>query len=186
MIVAPTCVEDIILEGRALTHCIADSARYWDRIESRESYILFLRKSVNPPKAFYTLEIEPDGTIRQKRSKLNEQYKDIKQATSSCGKAPDRRRPFTCRAEPGSADGRIWTAAQGSGYCTHGNPVRETAWRCPNGRPHGKQQRNERLPVAYMLAPLSAGKGDALRRPLSFCFYIRKLRTQRRKTIHSS
>ena len=127
MIVAPTCVEDIILEGRALTHCIADSARYWNQIESRESYI------------------------------------------SSCGKAPDRRRPFTCRAEPGSADGRIWTAAQGSGYCTHGNPVRETAWRCPDGRPHRKQQRNERLPVAYILAPLSAGKGDALRRPLSFC-----------------
>ena len=144
MIVAPTCVEDIILEGRALTHCIADSARYWNQIESRESYI------------------------------------------SSCGKAPDRRRPFTCRAEPGSADGRIWTAEQGSGYCTHGNPDRETAWRCPDGRPHGKQQRHERLPVAYILAPLSAGKGDALRRPLSFCFYIRKLRTQRRKTIHSS
>ena len=57
MIVAPTCVEDIILEGRALTHCIADSARYWNQIESRESYI------------------------------------------SSCGKAPDRRRPFTCRTE---------------------------------------------------------------------------------------
>lgn len=81
MIVAPTCVEDIILEGNALTHCIANSDRYWDRIENRESYILFLRKSADPTKAFYTLEIEPDGTIRQKRSKLNEQYEDIKQAT---------------------------------------------------------------------------------------------------------
>lgn len=81
MIVAPTGVEDIILEGNALTHCIANSDRYWDRIENRESYILFLRKSTDPTKAFYTLEIEPDGTIRQKRSTLNEQYEDIEQAT---------------------------------------------------------------------------------------------------------
>ena len=80
-IVAPTCVEDIILEGNALTHCIANSDRYWGRIENRESYILFLRKSAAPMKAYYTLEIEPDGTIRQKRSTLNEQYEDIKQAT---------------------------------------------------------------------------------------------------------
>lgn len=71
----------IILEGNALTHCIANSDRYWDRIENRESYILFLRKSTDPTKAFYTLEIEPDGTIRQKRSTLNEQYEDIEQAT---------------------------------------------------------------------------------------------------------
>ena len=81
MIVAPTGVEDIILEGNALAHCIANSDRYWDRIENRESYILFLRKSTDPTKAFYTLEIEPDGTIRQKRSTLNEQYEDIEQAT---------------------------------------------------------------------------------------------------------
>ena len=81
MIVAPTGVEDIILEGNALSHCIANSDRYWDRIENRESYILFLRKSTDPTKAFYTLEIEPDGTIRQKRSTLNEQYEDIEQAT---------------------------------------------------------------------------------------------------------
>ena len=81
MIIAPTGVEDIILEGNALTHCIANSDRYWDRIENRESYILFLRKSTDPTKAFYTLEIEPDGTIRQKRSTLNEQYEDIEQAT---------------------------------------------------------------------------------------------------------
>ena len=81
MIVAPTGVEDIILEVNALTHCIANSDRYWDRIENRESYILFLRKSTDPTKAFYTLDIEPDGTIRQKRSTLNEQYEDIEQAT---------------------------------------------------------------------------------------------------------
>lgn len=81
MIIAPTCVEEIILEGRALNHCVSDSDRYWDRIESHESYILFLRKRSNPSIAYYTLEIEPDGTIRQKRSLLNEQYEDIEQAS---------------------------------------------------------------------------------------------------------
>ena len=81
MIIAPSGVEEIILEGRALTHCVSNSDRYWERIENRESYILFLRKSSEPEKPYYTLEIEPDGTIRQKRSILNEQYEDIEQAT---------------------------------------------------------------------------------------------------------
>ena len=58
----------------------SNSDRYWERIENRESYILFLRKSSEPEKPYYTLEIEPDGTIRQKRSILNEQYEDINQA----------------------------------------------------------------------------------------------------------
>ena len=80
MIIAPSGVEEIILEGRALTHCVSNSDRYWERIENRESYILFLRKSSEPEKPYYTLEIEPDGTIRQKRSILNEQYEDINQA----------------------------------------------------------------------------------------------------------
>ena len=80
-IVVPEYVEEIVMEGRILQHCISNSDRYWDRIQNRESYILFLRRSAEPTKAFYTLEVEPDGTIRQKRSVLNEQYEDIKQAT---------------------------------------------------------------------------------------------------------
>ncbi|RAQ22133.1 hypothetical protein DPQ25_13675 [Hydrogeniiclostridium mannosilyticum] len=80
MVIAPTGVEEIILEGRALTHCVSNSDRYWERIENQESYILFLRKSSEPTKPYYTMEIEPDGTIRQKRSILNEQYEDINQA----------------------------------------------------------------------------------------------------------
>ena len=80
-IVVPEYVEEIVMEGRILQHCISDSDRYWDRIQNRESYILFLRRSAEPTKAFYTLEVEPNGTIRQKRSILNEQYEDIKQAT---------------------------------------------------------------------------------------------------------
>ena len=80
-IVVPEYVEEIVMEGRILQHCISDSDRYWDRIQNRESYILFLRRSAEPTKAFYTLEVEPNGTIRQKRSILNEQYEDIKHAT---------------------------------------------------------------------------------------------------------
>lgn len=80
-IVVPEYVEEIVMEGLILQHCISDSDRYWDRIQNRESYILFLRRSAEPTKAFYTLEVEPNGTIRQKRSILNEQYEDIKQAT---------------------------------------------------------------------------------------------------------
>lgn len=157
---------------------------------SEEDWLGYRRQGIGGSDVAAIMGVSPFATLRDlyndKCGNPDVIQTEDNWVASSCGKAPDRRRPFTCRAEPGSADGRIWTAAQGSGYCTHGNPVRETAWRCPDGRPHGKQQRNERLPVAYILAPLSAGKGDALRRPLSFCFYIRKLRTQRRKTIHSS
>ena len=81
MIVAPTGVEDIILEGNALTHCIAYSDRYWDRIERRESFVVFLRKTADPFHAYYTLEVEPDGTVRQKRTEYDRQKKDIEQAT---------------------------------------------------------------------------------------------------------
>lgn len=40
-------------------------------IRTEETYILFLRR--DPKKAWYTLEIEPGGTVRQKRSEYNRQ-----------------------------------------------------------------------------------------------------------------
>jgi hypothetical protein len=39
-VVAPVRIEDILFEGRNLHHCIANSDRYWERIERRETYIL--------------------------------------------------------------------------------------------------------------------------------------------------
>ena len=51
-------------------------------IVSKESYILFLREKENPKVPFYTLEVEPDGTIRQKRAEFNRQNKDIDKVTS--------------------------------------------------------------------------------------------------------
>ena len=77
----PSGILDIITEGRALHHCVGSSDRYWDRIERRESFVMFLRKTDDPFHAYYTLEVEPDGTVRQKRTEYDRQKKDIEQAT---------------------------------------------------------------------------------------------------------
>ena len=81
MVVVPDGILDIITEGRALHHCAGSSDRYWDRIERRESFVMFLRKTADPFHAYYTLEVEPDGTVRQKRTEYDRQKKDIEQAT---------------------------------------------------------------------------------------------------------
>lgn len=80
-VVVPSCIEDMLHEGNNLHHCVADSERYFDRINRQEAYILFLRKTSAPNKSFYTLEIEPSGTIRQKRTFYDRQEKDIETAT---------------------------------------------------------------------------------------------------------
>ena len=80
-VIVPSRIEDMIHEGDNLHHCIAGSDRYFDRINRQEAYILFLRKTAAPDKSFYTLEIEPDGTIRQKRTFYDRQEKDIEEAT---------------------------------------------------------------------------------------------------------
>ncbi len=80
-VVAPKGIIDIVKEGRALSHCVGSSERYYDRIATRESYILFLRKSNQQDKPYYTLEVEPGGVIRQKRTTGDKQNDDIKLAT---------------------------------------------------------------------------------------------------------
>lgn len=72
-ITVPNRCVDIVLEGRALHHCAGSSDRYFDRIESRETYICFLRKTEKPDEPFYTIEVEPGGTIRQHRGYLDEE-----------------------------------------------------------------------------------------------------------------
>jgi DNA-directed RNA polymerase subunit RPC12/RpoP len=79
-IVAPRGIEDIIVEGKILQHCMDKTDRYFDRINQRESYILFLRKKDDIKKPYYTLEVEPNGTIRQKRTLGDRQNPDIKEA----------------------------------------------------------------------------------------------------------
>lgn len=81
-VAAPVRIEQVLKEGQELHHCVGSSDRYWERIERRESYILFLRRTEEPEKPFYTLEVEPDGTVRQKRTLYNRQDKDIDAVTA--------------------------------------------------------------------------------------------------------
>lgn len=79
-IVAPKKIDDIFSESHALNHCVSHSEYYWDRMERRESYILFLRRTAEPDKPYYTLEVEPNGTVRQKRTNFDRQNaKDMEQ-----------------------------------------------------------------------------------------------------------
>lgn len=80
-VVAPGCIEDIMVEGENLHHCLGSSDRYWERIERREAYILFLRRTAEPDKSYYTLEVEPNGTVRQKRTMFDRQEADIADAS---------------------------------------------------------------------------------------------------------
>lgn len=79
-IIAPASIADIYHEGLALKHCIHTCDIYFQRIDIRESYLLFLRKAADPEKPWYTIEAEPGGNIRQKKSVLNETYKDLEDA----------------------------------------------------------------------------------------------------------
>lgn len=79
-IVVPEKIEDILQEGYALGHCLDRSDIYFDRIQRRESFIVFLRKAQKPEQPYYTLEIEPDGTARQKRTVGDKQNVDFDEA----------------------------------------------------------------------------------------------------------
>ena len=80
-VIVPTKIEQILREGRALHHCVANIDKYWDRIDRNEAYVFFLRKSENSKQAYYTLEVEPCGTVRQKRTMFDRQEDDIEAAS---------------------------------------------------------------------------------------------------------
>lgn len=69
----PEKIIDIVLEGRFLHHCVGSTDRYFDRIKDHETYICFLRKTAEPDTPFYTIEVEPGGTIRQHRGMYDEE-----------------------------------------------------------------------------------------------------------------
>ena len=79
---APKGIEDIIKEGTSLKHCIHTCDFYFDRIGRRESYLLFLRWKERPDTPYYTLEVEPSGNIRQKRTLGDNQNADFQEAVS--------------------------------------------------------------------------------------------------------
>lgn len=70
-VITPRTLMDIVDDSHQLHHCAGASDRYYERIQTEETYILFLRR--DPEKAWYTLEVEPGGTVRQKRSEYNRQ-----------------------------------------------------------------------------------------------------------------
>lgn len=80
-VVVPIGISDLIVEGNMLCHCIAHVERYYKRIETHESYLMFLRKTKDPATPYYTLEVEPGGAVRQKRTFDDRQNADIKDAT---------------------------------------------------------------------------------------------------------
>ena len=73
IITVPRRCMDIVLEGRMLHHCAGACDRYFDRIRQRETYICFLRRAEEPEKPYYTIEVEPGGTIRQHRGEYDEE-----------------------------------------------------------------------------------------------------------------
>ncbi len=79
-IVAPGNLEDIVKEGKILRHCVHTCDYYFSRIQSDESYLFFLRKTSSPDMPWYTLEVEPSGNIRQKRTTGDSQNKDFEDA----------------------------------------------------------------------------------------------------------
>ncbi len=79
-IVAPKSSYDIVREGTILKHCVHSCDYYWQRMEIRETYILFLRRASDPGQPYYTLEVEPHGNIRQKRTTGDNQNKDFEEA----------------------------------------------------------------------------------------------------------
>lgn len=72
-IIVPENFAQITAEGMALHHCVGNTERYFERIVSRETYICFLRTVADPDKPYYTIEVEPGGTIRQHRGMLDEE-----------------------------------------------------------------------------------------------------------------
>ena len=73
LIAVPRSFFDITSEGMALHHCVGTTERYFDRILQHETYICFLRRAEEPEKPFYTIEVEPGGTIRQHRGMYDEE-----------------------------------------------------------------------------------------------------------------
>lgn len=71
--VMPDSVEDIIAEGKNLHLCVSTTDRYFERINYEETYIGFVRDIKHPDISYYTIEFEPNGTVRQKRSEYNRQ-----------------------------------------------------------------------------------------------------------------
>jgi hypothetical protein len=69
-ILAPKKPDDLIEEGRQLSHCVGS---YVDRVASRDTFIFFLRKAAEPERSLVTVQVEPSGRLGQVRGRFNRQ-----------------------------------------------------------------------------------------------------------------
>lgn len=82
-VVVPTCIKDILYDGKELGHCVGRAwERYLDRIRSGESFLLFVRQAKKTNVPYYTIEVEPGGTVRQKRTYNDTQDHNIGEITA--------------------------------------------------------------------------------------------------------
>lgn len=79
-----TCAEAAgrLMASNRLLLLIWRLLKYLERINEQETYILFLRNTKQPDTPYYTLEVEPGGVIRQKRTEYDRQNKDIEAASA--------------------------------------------------------------------------------------------------------
>lgn len=61
-VVIPKDGNDLIEEGRRMSHCVGS---YIDKVADNETYICFIRKIAEPDKPYITCEVKPNGTIGQ-------------------------------------------------------------------------------------------------------------------------
>lgn len=61
-IIACKKLVELIIEGRELHHCVGS---YVDSVSKGREYILFLRRNKEMNKPFYTIDVTPNGEIRQ-------------------------------------------------------------------------------------------------------------------------
>lgn len=67
-IVLPTSPVDIIREGNMQNHCVGS---YVPRVLAKETFIVFMRLKKEPNKSLITIEVSPDGEIRQAKGNHN-------------------------------------------------------------------------------------------------------------------
>ena len=87
-VLVPHSVDDIIREGCLLRHCVGTPDnegryRYLERIQERESYIMFLRKKSDVDAPWYTMEVEPGGAVRQLRTTGDDEGQDRSEAKAA-------------------------------------------------------------------------------------------------------
>ncbi len=104
LVEVPEGVSDILREGKLLRHCVGSNERYFDRIASRESYILFLRRAAAPDTPWYTMEVEPGGRVRQLRTLGDEEGADRTEAKSALRRWQSAVLPRLGEAERARAD----------------------------------------------------------------------------------